>query len=96
MYRTWWAYTIYGILLISLTMLIWNVSMKRVKLLNQIRLERIERSKAEEINQAKLQFFTNISHEFRTPVTLIIGPLSRMVNDKVLYRKYKDSLDLVV
>jgi len=95
-YRTWWAYSVYGLFIIMIITLFWNISLRRIKLLNQIRLERIERSKAEELNQAKLQFFTNISHEFRTPITLIIGPLARMVNDKTVYRRYKESFDLVL
>ena len=35
--------------------------------------ERIEKERIEEMNQAKLRFFTNVSHEFRTPLTLIIS-----------------------
>lgn len=95
-YKTWWAYMIYILIIIALVLLIWNFALKRMNLLNQIRIERLERNKAEEINQAKLQFFTNISHEFRTPLTLIVGPVNKMISDKVLYRKYKESLDLIL
>jgi signal transduction histidine kinase/ligand-binding sensor domain-containing protein/DNA-binding response OmpR family regulator len=37
-------------------------------------------NRVEEINQQQLSFFTNISHEFRTPLTLIISPLERLIN----------------
>ena len=42
----------------------------------------IEKEKIEEINKLKLKLFTNISHDFRTPLTLIIGPLERMLKNK--------------
>ncbi|WP_298369488.1 two-component regulator propeller domain-containing protein [uncultured Lutibacter sp.] len=42
---------------------------------HQLELEHFEKEKHEEIHRLKLEFFTNISHEFRTPLTLIKGPL---------------------
>lgn len=44
---------------------------------------RIELNKNEEIHQSKLQFFTGISHEFRTPLTLIIDPLEKLISEKL-------------
>lgn len=41
--------------------------------------ERIEKEHIEEMNQAKLRFFTNVSHEFRTPLTLIISQVELML-----------------
>ena len=46
--------------------------------LNQIRLE-----KSEEMNQMKLQFFTNVSHELRTPLALIVSPLEQIIRGNV-------------
>lgn len=46
-------------------------------------MSRIEFSKNEEIHQSKLQFFTGISHEFRTPLTLIIDPLEKLISEKL-------------
>jgi DNA-binding response OmpR family regulator/nitrogen-specific signal transduction histidine kinase len=48
---------------------------------DQLLLERQEKEQIKELNNQKLQFFTNISHEFRTPVTLISGPIKDILND---------------
>ena len=45
---------------------------------HQLELERFAKTNIEELNQEKLRFFTNLSHEFRTPVTLISGPLDKL------------------
>jgi signal transduction histidine kinase/ligand-binding sensor domain-containing protein/DNA-binding response OmpR family regulator len=51
----------------------------RLKLKNEIKIARIEKEYAEEIIQAKQQFFTSISHELRTPISLIIPPIQQII-----------------
>lgn len=58
---------------------VWRFFNKRQKLENQLKIERLEQKQKEEINQMKLRFFINISHEFRTPLTLIISPLEELL-----------------
>ncbi|RYG10308.1 MAG: response regulator, partial [Chitinophagaceae bacterium] len=47
----------------------------------RLELRKIEEDKREEIHQTQLQFFTNISHEFRTPLSLILGPIERLLKE---------------
>jgi signal transduction histidine kinase/ligand-binding sensor domain-containing protein/DNA-binding response OmpR family regulator len=80
-WQTIWAKISYAILIASTLFLLGKFILFRANLLHNLKLERIQRENMEKLNQAKLQFFTNISHEFRTPLTLIIGPLQSMLSE---------------
>ncbi len=68
-YRTWYAYLMYVALILFITW--WLINYFRTKAL--LVLEKKEKRQIEDLNQQKLRFFTNISHEFRTPISLIMG-----------------------
>lgn len=70
-WQTWWAYSLYALLALAAILSIRHYEMKRFKL----------RQRAEylsELDSIKTRFFANISHEFRTPLTLILGPLKAL------------------
>ncbi len=67
LYRTWWAYLIYLILLGVGVYIVYN----RIRLKNALKIARIEQEKSEELAQTKLRYFTNISHDLLTPLTII-------------------------
>lgn len=52
-------------------------------------------AKLERVTQEKLIFYTNISHEFRTPLTLILGPLEKMINEGSYEKNTKDQLKIM-
>lgn len=78
-WKSWWAFVIYACLIgLSLYGLLF-ILRTRARYKHHLALEKIESENIKAINQAKLQFFTNISHEFRTPLTLILGPLQQLL-----------------
>lgn len=80
-WRSAWAFLLYGLLIgLALYGLIWIIKSK-ARLKQKLELEYLETKRIEENNRAKLDFFTNISHEFRTPLTLILGPLQQILAD---------------
>lgn len=97
-YRTPWAYMAY-LLLISLLIYGYiQYKSRQERLKYEIKLAHLESEKEKEINEKKLSFFTNISHEFRTPLTLIINPLKELKDNEklgVVYRNARRLLSLV-
>lgn len=77
-WRMWWAYVIYLILLASGGYVLFRTGKKRVQLHNALHLRELEKAKAEELNHTKLQFFTNITHELLTPLTIISATVDEL------------------
>ena len=77
-WRTWWAYVIYAILIISLGCILFRMGKKRVQLYNALHLRELVKAKADELNHTKLQFFTNITHELLTPLTIISATVDEL------------------
>lgn len=75
---SWWAFIIYFCLLTLIAYAIYRNILNRIRLRNQLRYKEIEQEKAEELNHAKLQFFTNITHEFLTPLTIISATVDEL------------------
>lgn len=83
-YATPLFYFIYLILGIGLIYSFFRFKQSQLLLQTSLELERKEKEKIEELNQAKLQFFSNISHEFRTPLTLIISQIELLLQSSSL------------
>jgi signal transduction histidine kinase/ligand-binding sensor domain-containing protein/DNA-binding response OmpR family regulator len=71
-YKTWWAYLLYLIILSASGFFILRNLSNRIRLRNELKISRIEKEKSEELAQIKLRYFTNISHELLTPLTIIM------------------------
>lgn len=101
-YKTTIAYLIYLITIAAILYYLIRSYKQRVKLQASLEYEQKHLQDIENLNQTKLRFFTNISHEFRTPLTLIIGQLESLLNVQrftpAVYNKilkiYNNSLQL--
>lgn len=104
-YRTWWAYCLYACCFLGLLYLYNLYKTKQARLQYEVEIAKISAEKDAELSEKKLSFFTNISHEFRTPLTLIINPVKELLDKKegskeaedlsVIYRNARRLLSLV-
>lgn len=79
-YATWWAYAIYICVILGILFFVVREYRIRLFLKTSLDFELREKQHIEEMNQSKLRFFTNISHEIRTPITLILGQIDLLLN----------------
>lgn len=86
-YTSWWAETLYFLIIGSIVIFI----IAQIRHRYRVRQAMMEHLHAEQLNEAKLQFFINVSHEIRTPMSLIISPLQKLMAtdpDKEHQRSY--------
>ncbi len=77
-FKSWWAYLIYSMLFFGGLFLINKSLIQRDRLKNELKVEHLQMERMQGLNKIRSQFFANISHEFKTPLTLIISPLKAM------------------
>ncbi len=80
-YRSWWIYIIYAVLIIGAVYFYLLYNKRQERLRYEIKLAHLESEQEKELTEKKISFFTHISHEFRTPLTLIINPLKELVKE---------------
>ena len=78
-YANIYAYLLYLFIICFILFIIIRFNNQQAKLKASLIFERKEKEKIEELNRSKMRFFTNISHEFRTPLTLIMGQLEPLL-----------------
>lgn len=94
-WRTWWAYTLY--LFVLSIILLWarQLIVYRERLKINMKLEHLELTHLQEMDQMKSKFFANISHELRTPLTLILDPL-KLMYDREAHPKVQKQLKTMI
>jgi len=81
-WATGWAYVLYVLIIVAGLYAIRRFELNRSRLKNIIKMREFETNKQKELDEMKSRFFANLSHEFRTPLMLIKGPLEQMMEDK--------------
>jgi signal transduction histidine kinase/ligand-binding sensor domain-containing protein/DNA-binding response OmpR family regulator len=94
-WASWYAYILYAFLTLGFVFLINFVSSRQAKLEAKLTIAQIEKEKEHELNESKITFFTNISHEFRTPLTLILSPVTELLSEVNLSTDVKNKLTLI-
>ena len=91
-WKTLWAYGLYIVLIFLGLIGIRRFELNRTKLRNELKLREFEVRKKTELEEVKSRFFANLSHEFRTPLMLIKGPLEQLKTGK---SNYSENIDLI-
>ena len=82
-YQRWWAWLLYLLLMTGVGLLVYRYLKERSRMNRQLAMEKFEHEKQQELYQSKISFFTNVAHEIRTPLTLIKGPLTDILQKDI-------------
>lgn len=94
-YLTIWAYCVYVLLIIGCSLYaVWYFK-QRSNYKHRRQMEKFEQEKEREIYHAKIDFFTNVAHEIRTPLTLIKGPLENIILKKKVDSETREDLNIM-
>jgi signal transduction histidine kinase/DNA-binding response OmpR family regulator len=93
-WRTGWAYVLYALILGSIVVGLWRFQVRRIQIRSELKMKSFETQKLQEIDSMKSRFFANISHEFRTPLTLILGPINKILT-KTRNQEIKQELNIM-
>jgi len=94
----WWrttiAYLFYSLAVLGVGYLTWRLQARRLRTRHEFEMSRFQAEKLREVDEMKSRFFTNISHEFRTPLTLILGPVKQLA-ERIQDEKVTEELAMV-
>lgn len=80
-WATWWAIVLYSLIGLGIAWGLLQIYLNRLRLSQAVRLREQEAAQLRAVDTMKTTFFTNITHEFRTPLTLILAPAEQMASE---------------
>ncbi|MEP4532109.1 MAG: ATP-binding protein [Cyclobacteriaceae bacterium] len=94
-YLSKWAYGLYVLIFMCLIYVIYRVILYRAHVKKELEFSEFKVEAIKDLNEKKLKFFTNITHDFKTPLTLISAPLESLLKDSELNKETRDLLNLI-
>ncbi|MCC6815456.1 MAG: response regulator [Saprospiraceae bacterium] len=93
-WNSWWAYSLYITILVLAVRSYFKFNINKAKLQSQLNYEHKEAKRVKELDAVKTQLYANITHEFRTPLTVILGMASQLKNNPEKY--LQSGIDMIV
>ncbi|WP_162915573.1 hybrid sensor histidine kinase/response regulator transcription factor [Paraflavitalea soli] len=81
-WRTTWAYLFYAVAIGALLLYSRYLGITRIRKKFLLEQERQEAKRIQELDRLKIKFLTNLSHDFRTPISLIMGPVDQLIQEE--------------
>ena len=94
-YSTWWAWLIYLLVAAVAVLMAYRYLTQRSRMNRRLAMEKFEHEREQELYQSKINFFTNVAHEIRTPLTLIKGPLTDILQKEVNDEDERENLHIM-
>lgn len=91
-WKTWWAIVLYIILFNCLLFLVIKYILVQARQRDALAIEQSEKQQLKTLHKMKVDFYTDISHEFRTPLTLMSGPIEDLMHDPGIYGKTREKI----
>ncbi|MDR2913893.1 MAG: response regulator [Tannerella sp.] len=94
-WATPWAYLFYVVLMFGVLYGILRIFLYQERLKQKLHIETLQHEKEYEISNLKIRFFTNLSHDIRTPLTLIVGPLDSILKKESLSASLQKQIEII-
>lgn len=101
-WATWWMILVYAALTVATIVVVARSYKRKLVLENSLKIrsaslkmERMSRQKEKELNESRIQFYTNMAHELRTPMTLVVGPVDDLRTQTDIPQPYRSKLDRI-
>ncbi|GAO31905.1 DNA-binding response regulator, AraC family [Geofilum rubicundum JCM 15548] len=95
LWQSWWAKTLYFLSFSLIIFFMIRSYKRRLKLRNALVLEKERAQKQLEMKEERLVFYSNITHELKTPLTLMLGPLEDLQNKADLQKEHQKKISLI-
>lgn len=93
--NSWWAWCLYLIIMGCVGFVIYRQKMRISIEKNMVQKAKDEKEQEQRVNKMNMSFFANISHEFRTPLTMISGPVEQLCESESINKHDKLLLNII-